>query len=156
MRTISLRSAQLSDSLAAKALPMAHKELADILNLAKEIGGAEFDGELRHWDVSFFSERLKEQRFNLKDEELRPYFSLENSLKGLFGISNKLFDITIKEGEKGEEDVWNDDVQYFNVYDAKGEKIAAFFLDPYSRPSNKRGGAWMDTCISKSKVSERS
>ena len=106
------------------------------------------DGELKHWDIGFWAERLREQRYDFTDEQLRPYFPLSRVLDGLFALLSKLFDITIRSAD-GEAAVWNPDVRFFRVFDGDGtaKPIAAFFLDPYSRPENKRSGAWMDTCL---------
>jgi oligopeptidase A len=107
------------------------------------------------WDTTYWSERLKETKFDLKEEELRPYFALDNVLAGMFGLCERLFNIEIKKAD-GETEVWNDDVSFFNVYDKDSEKhIASFYLDPYSRPADKRGGAWVDVCIGKSEAVNR-
>lgn len=148
---------ELSDLILEKALPAAEKELAEILALAKKTqpdvyGDVE---KLMPWDTTFFSERLKEQKFDLTDEELRPYFALPNVLEGLFGLVERIFNIRVKAAD-GEAEVWHQDVGFFNVYDGDSDKhIASFYLDPYSRPENKRGGAWMDVCIGKSEAVKR-
>jgi oligopeptidase A len=70
----------------------------------------------------------------------------------MFGLANRLFGVTI-EAADGQAQVWHPDVRFFNIKDtASGEHIASFYLDPYSRPADKRGGAWMDVCLGKSKV----
>jgi len=112
----------------------------------QEIQEAPDAQELRHWDILFWAERLREARFHYTDEELRPYFSLERVLEGLFGLSRRLFGIQIDAAD-GETPVWHEDVRFFRVRDEAGQPIAAFFLDPYSRPAEKRGGAWMDECV---------
>lgn len=102
---------------------------------------------LKHWDIAFWAERLREQRYDYTDEQLRPYFPLPRVLDGLFSLLTKLFGITIRAAD-GEASVWHPDVRFFRMCDADGNKpLAAFYLDPYSRPENKRGGAWMDTCL---------
>ena len=88
----------------------------------------------------------------MTQEELRPYFALPAVLDGMFGLLDRLFGVTV-EAADGEAEVWNEDVRFFKIYEKNGDAkkhIASFFLDPYSRPENKRGGAWMDTCIGKS------
>jgi len=147
---------ELTDLMAAKAVPAAQKELEEVTALAREQGGEEYAedklAKLEPWDVTFWSERLKESKFDMTEEELRPYFALPAVLDGMFGLLNRLFGVTVKEA-KGDAEVWNDDVQFFKIFDSKtDEHIASFFLDPYSRPENKRGGAWMDVCIGKSEA----
>ena len=107
---------------------------------------------LNPWDISYYCEKIKEEKLGLKEEDLKPYFSLDNVLEGLFGVANNLFDIVIKES-KGEVDVWDKDVKYFRIYNkGSDEEIASFYLDPYSRPGEKNGGAWMNNCVDKSKL----
>jgi len=144
---------ELTEMLRAKAYPAALQELAELTAFAKERG---FTGEaLALWDVPFWSERLSEHTFGFEEEELRPYFALDNVLDGLFGLCTRLFGVTIERSD-GEAEVWHPDVGFFKVLDeASGEHLASFFLDPYARPENKRGGAWMGTCVGKSKVLER-
>ncbi|MBW3540060.1 MAG: M3 family metallopeptidase [Planctomycetes bacterium] len=102
--------------------------------------------EFAHWDVAFWSERLRERRYEYTDEELRPYFPLQRVLDGLFGLAERLFDVTVRSAD-GEAPVWHKDVRFFKVFDRSRGHIASFYLDPYSRPENKRGGAWMDECF---------
>ena len=133
---------ELSDLILEKALPAAEKELAEITALAREQGGDEYSEEnlekLMPWDTTFWSERLKESKFELTEEETRPYFALPAVLDGMFSLVSRIFNIEVKEGEA---EVWNEDVKFFNVYDKdSGKHIASFYLDPYSRPANKRGG----------------
>lgn len=148
---------ELSDLIADKALPAALKELDEITSLAKEKGGEVYANleKLQPWDTTFWSERLKESKFELKEEELRPYFALPSVLEGMFGLVKRIFNVEVRPAD-GEAEVWNDDVSFFNVYDvSSGDHIASFFLDPYSRPADKRGGAWMDVCIGKSDACKR-
>ncbi len=99
------------------------------------------------WDVEFLSERLREARFNFTEEELRPYFPLPVVLEGLFALLKRLFGITVTPAN-GTAPVWHKDVMFFHV-DRDGQRVASFYLDAYSRPENKRGGAWADECISR-------
>jgi oligopeptidase A len=145
---------ELTDLIAAKALPAAEKELTEITALAREKGGDEYS-ELKHWDVTYWSERLKESKFELTEEETRPYFALPAVLDGMFQLVSRIFDIEVQSAD-GEEQVWHPDVRFFKVFDKEsGKHIASFFLDPYSRPENKRGGAWMNVCIGKSEACNR-
>ena len=151
--------AELSDLILEKALPAAIRELDEITSVARAKGGDEYsEGNLEKlmpWDTTFWSERLKESKFDLKEEELRPYFALPSVLDGMFGLIERLFNVNVK---KIDEDVecWNPDVSFYNLYDKdSGKHIASFYLDPYSRPEDKRGGAWMDVCIGKSDACEK-
>ena len=138
--------ADLSELIRAQALPAAEQELAAILELAKTSEPdiyANVD-KLMPWDTTFWSERLKESKFDLTEEETRPYFALPAVLDGMFALVSRLFQVEVR---KSSAEVWNDDVSFFDVYDKKTDKqLASVYLDPYSRPANKRGGAWMDTC----------
>ncbi len=120
-------------------------DLKDLKTLAADRGQK---SPIAHWDVAFWAERLREERFDLSDEQLRPYFPLERVLEGLFALTSRLFGITV-EAADGEVPTWHEDVRYFRVRDEAGQQIAAFYLDPYSRPEDKRGGAWMDECLSR-------
>lgn len=148
---------ELSDLVLEKALPAAYSELEAVSNYARENGGEEYEKleKLMPYDVTFWSERFKEAKYALKEEELRPYFKFEAVLGGMFGLVDRIFGIKVVPAD-GEAEVWNDDVRFFKVLDKEsGEHIASFYLDPYSRPADKRGGAWMDTCIGKSAALER-
>jgi len=94
---------------------------------------------------------LREQRYDFNDEELRPYFPLPRVLDGLFALVQGLFSIQIRPAD-GEAPGWHEDVRFFRVYDDQERPIAAFYLDPYSRPAEKRGGAWMDECVGRSRM----
>ncbi|WP_204106022.1 MULTISPECIES: M3 family metallopeptidase [Spirulina sp. CCY15215] len=137
---------QLLEELRSPAYEASQKELAEL----KEF--AQLD-DLKPWDIPFWSERQREEKFALNAEELRPYFPLPQVLDGLFGLIQRLFGVTISRAN-GQTSVWHEDVGYFQVKDETGEAIAYFFLDPYSRPAEKRGGAWMDDCICRRKIKE--
>ncbi len=143
---------QLLDELRAAALPAAQKELIELEACAKKHGAPEAS-QLKPWDVNFWAERLRQERFDLDQEALRPWFPLPQVLEGLFGLCERLFGIRIQNGD-GEAPIWHQDVRYFRVLDANGSDLAAFYLDPYSRPASKRGGAWMDECLTRSKSLE--
>lgn len=147
---------ELSNLILDKALPAAERELEEITAFARANGGEEYSEDklekLMPWDTTFWSERLKESKFDLKEEELRPYFALDSVLGGMFGLVERIFNVEVKKAD-GEAEVWNPDVSFFKVFDKDtGKHIASFFLDPYSRPADKRGGAWMDVCIGKSEA----
>jgi len=133
------RARELLEQLRAASFAAARADLADVQAHAAAAG---FAGELRHWDVSFYAERLKEAKYAISDEELRPYFPLPAVLDGLFAVAKRLFDVDI-EAADGQAPVWHADVRFFKVKKG-GQDKAFFYLDPYSRPAEKRGGAWMD------------
>jgi len=143
---------QLLEELRAAALPAAQTELIELEACAKKHGAPEAS-QLKPWDVNFWAERLRQERFDLDQEALRPWFPLPQVLEGLFGLCERLFGIRIQSGD-GEAPIWHQDVRYFRVLDANGSDLAAFYLDPYSRPDSKRGGAWMDECLIRSKSIE--
>ncbi|MEZ4742179.1 MAG: M3 family metallopeptidase [Bdellovibrionota bacterium] len=134
---------KLENELRVTAWEHAKGELEDLKEIARNNGK---NDEITVWDLSFWSKRLQEKRFQFTDEELRPYFSFPNVLEGLFQLVKRIFDIEIKSAD-GETSVWHKDVKFFKVFDNQNSHIASFYLDPYSRPENKRGGAWMNDCI---------
>jgi oligopeptidase A len=136
---------RLLEELREASWDAAHRDHADLGALAREAGAPEAEA-LRQWDVPYWAERLRQRRFDFSDEMLRPYFPLPHVLDGLFALSGRLFDVRIHAAD-GEAPVWHPDVRFFRVTDADGTPIAAFYLDPYSRPQEKRGGAWMDECV---------
>jgi oligopeptidase A len=115
--------------------------------------GAEEASDLKQWDVSFWAERQREEKFAFSAEELRPYFPLPQVLDGLFALVKRLFGVTVTAAD-GQAPVWHPDVRYFQIADDTDTPIAYFYLDPYSRPEEKRGGAWMDECIGRAKLTE--
>jgi oligopeptidase A len=149
-------------SLARKMAP----DVAAVENLLEELRAASYDAakrefetlkvfaqtdDLKHWDLSFWAERQREAKFAFNAEELRPYFPLPQVLEGLFGLAKRIFDVTITPAD-GQASLWHEDARYFQVANHVGEPIAYFYLDPYSRPGEKRGGAWMDECINRGKI----
>ena len=126
--------------LVARAKPIAEKEYAELVSYAKEVAGID---DLAAWDVSYFSEKLRQQRYAVSQEELKPYFPEDTVIKGLFTVVNKLYGIVIN--ERHDVDVWHQDVRFFEVMDDEGAPCGQFYLDLYAR-EHKRGGAWMDGC----------
>lgn len=139
---------KLLEELRQASYNAAVNDLQTLQAYAKSKGETE---PLQHWDISFWAERQREEKFDFNAEELRPYFPLEQVLTGLFDLSKRIFGVTITPAD-GEASVWHPDVRYFQVADETGTPIAHFFLDPYSRPAEKRGGAWMDECIARARV----
>eukprot|EP00811_Abedinium_folium_P025780 NODE_3704_length_1998_cov_5.353287.p1 GENE.NODE_3704_length_1998_cov_5.353287~~NODE_3704_length_1998_cov_5.353287.p1 ORF type:complete len:584 (-),score=185.76 NODE_3704_length_1998_cov_5.353287:73-1824(-) len=144
---------QLTADLFDVARPAAERELAELQSFAAERG---HKGDLKHWSVAFWSERLKEERLSYDEEALRPYFALPRVLNGMFGVASRLFGVQIEQVPGDEVDRWHPDVMVFNVHDGHtNEHMATFFLDPYSRPGDKRGGAWMCPAIGRSRALNR-
>ena len=140
--------------LREKSYPAAQREFAELIRYAKEKGCDEMD----LWDVPYWSERLREEKYQFEEEELRVYFPLENVLTGMFTLIERLFGVRIVAAD-GEQQVWHPDVRFFKIYESNAPSdappIAGFYLDPYSRPGEKNGGAWMNVCVGKSKVLKR-
>ncbi len=150
----------LMEELRLASYDAAVRELADIKAFAQDSLETSLDSsspskippdikppDIKQWDLPFWSERMREREFDLSDEALRPYFPLPRVLEGLFGLAERLFGIRISAADN-QAPIWHPDVRYFQVADAdQGEVIAHFYLDPFSRPAEKRGGAWMDECI---------
>ena len=136
---------RLLEELRSASFGAAARDMADLADLARSRGASEAQS-LRNWDVAFWSERLREERYDYSDEALRPYFPLPRVLDGLFALAGRLFGVRITAAD-GEAPVWHPDVRFFRVADTSGTPVAAFYLDPYSRPAEKRGGAWMDECV---------
>eukprot|EP00596_Hydrurales_sp_CCMP1899_P005259 CAMPEP_0119039880 /NCGR_PEP_ID=MMETSP1177-20130426/9621_1 /TAXON_ID=2985 /ORGANISM="Ochromonas sp, Strain CCMP1899" /LENGTH=694 /DNA_ID=CAMNT_0007004339 /DNA_START=199 /DNA_END=2283 /DNA_ORIENTATION=- len=143
---------ELTDMLRSKAYPAAQVEMKELEAFAK---GRGFQRKIELWDVTYWSERLREASYEFEEEQLRAYFSLPKVLEGLFALAERLFGVKI-EAADGDAQVWCEDVRFFKISDSTtGEHIANFFLDPFSRPADKRGGAWMDVCLGKSQVLNR-
>lgn len=123
------------------------RDLEDIKQLRATRGET---ATLNLWDIAFWAERLREQRYAYTDDELRPYFPFEKVLDGLFQLLGRLFDVSIK--QRTDVSVWHPDVRFYDVLNSSGNQVASFYLDPYSRPENKRGGAWMDDCLGRRKT----
>ncbi|WP_298137106.1 M3 family metallopeptidase [Acidiferrobacter sp.] len=124
--------------LARRARPAALKELADLEAMAQADGVV-----LEAWDMAYYSERLKERRYQFSEEDLRPYFPLPRVLEGLFTLTERLYGVRVERREGVE--VWHPDVLFYEIVDADGAPRAQFYLDLYAR-ERKRGGAWMDEC----------
>lgn len=125
------------NDLLEKAKPAAEKEFAELTAFAKELDGID---HLEKWDSAYYSEKLKQKKFNLDDEKLKPYFKLENVLQGAFTIAEKLYGITFK--EIFDIDKYHEDVKTYEVLDFEGNLVSLFYADFFPR-KGKRNGAWM-------------
>ncbi|MBW3517663.1 M3 family metallopeptidase [Flavobacterium sp. NKUCC04_CG] len=125
------------NDLLQKAAPAAKKEFAELRDFARELDQID---HLEKWDGPYYSEKLKQQRFNLDDEILKPYFQLEKVLNGAFEVAHRLYQLHFKEVFTIEK--YHEDVQTFEVTDSNNRLIAIFYTDFFPRKS-KRNGAWM-------------
>lgn len=129
--------------LAKKSHKQGEKEVNELRDYAKNFGC----NDLQPWDVAFYSEKLKQERYSYSEEELRPYFPENVVIRGMFECANRLYGITLKE-RLGVE-VWNDNVKCFDVYEDKfGSRIGSLYMDLYAK-AGKNGGAWMDECLTR-------
>jgi oligopeptidase A len=122
--------------LARRCMPAARREFSDL----EEFAGR----KLNAWDMAFYGERLKESRFKVSQEALRPYFPLPKVLSGLFALVRRLYGIAVR--ERAGVGTWHPSVRYYDLLDQHEQIVAGFYLDPYSR-TEKRSGAWMDECV---------
>lgn len=118
--------------------PTAEKEIAEIEETAKKIEGNDF--EIMPWDFSYYSEKLKNEKYKFDEESLRPYFKLENVISGVFGLATKLYGITFEENKSIP--VYHPDVNAYEVKDKDGSFLAVLYADFHPR-AGKRSGAWM-------------
>ncbi|MEK6749642.1 MAG: oligopeptidase A [Pseudomonadota bacterium] len=125
--------------LAARSKKQAHQELKELREFAAQCGAP----ALEAWDVPYYAEKLRQQKFSISQEELKPYFPQPQVVAGMFAIVKKLFGIDIR--EKPGLDVWHKDVEFFEIFDAQNVLRGQFYLDLFAR-AHKRGGAWMDEC----------
>jgi len=124
--------------LGQRSKPFAEQDLQALKAYAAEKGCA----DLQSWDVGYYSEQLRQHRYAISQEELKPYFPIDRVLQGMFGVVEKLYGIQLR--ETSDFDRWHPDARLFEVIE-QGEVTGQFFLDLYAR-SHKRGGAWMDGC----------
>ncbi|MET0293282.1 MAG: M3 family metallopeptidase [Steroidobacteraceae bacterium] len=122
--------------LAKAARPAAEREFAELTAFAGR--------KLEAWDVSYYSERLQQERYSIAQEELRPYFPLPRVLDGLFAVIERLFEVKLARRE--DVGLWHPDARYYDIFASNGDRLGGFYLDPYAR-QNKRSGAWMDECV---------
>lgn len=129
--------------LAARARPVAKKELEELRRYAAD--ELKIDN-LEPWDVGFAAERLRQQRYALDEEQIKPYFPASAAIDGLFMVVERLYGVRFV--PRDDVDTWNKDVKYYDLVNADGSVFAGAYLDMYAR-SGKRGGAWMDVAVSR-------
>ncbi|WP_295612690.1 oligopeptidase A [uncultured Lamprocystis sp.] len=132
------------NDLADRSLAQARQELAEVQAFAREHHGME---TLEPWDLTYYGEKLRLHRYQISQEELRPYFPVSRVLTGLFEVAQRLFGVRIEESQTFE--TYHPDVRFFEIRDQETRQLRGqFYLDAFARP-NKRGGAWMDVCTNR-------
>ena len=131
------------EDLASKAKPFATKDMGDLKNYGHKLN----INDIEVWDIAYFSEKIKEERFNFSEQEIKNYFPDYKVIEGLFKVVETIYGIYIK---KEITEVWHKDVKFYTITNSSNQIIGSFYLDLYAR-KNKRGGAWMDEAISKFK-----
>ena len=134
------------NDLLVHARPVAHKELEEITEYARQLNHSD---ELQRWDLSFYSEKLKKEKYAVDDEILKPFFQLEKVIEGVFAVSNKLYGLVYKHNSTI--DTYHPDVQVYEVEDEFGNHVGVFYCDFFPR-SGKRNGAWMTSYRQQKKV----
>lgn len=136
---------QFLRDLGQRSRPHAEQDLSELRAFAAERGCT----DLQAWDVGYYAEQLRQHRYAISQEQLRPYFPVDTVINGMFAIVQRLYGIELR--EVGEFERWHKDARLFEVLE-NGQRIGRFFLDLYAR-SNKRGGAWMDGCRDRRRLS---
>ena len=135
------------NDLAERSLPLAKQELDELRAFARQTHGMD---ALESWDIGYYSEKLQQHKYAISQEELKPYFPEDKVLSGMFAVVERLYGFKII--ERHDIDVWHKDVRFFEISDANGVR-GQFYLDLYARPQ-KRGGAWMDDCVTRMQTVE--
>lgn len=139
---------ELLDELEKAARPVAESERQALEQYLVSHGLGE---KLEPWDVAFVSERLREAQYDYDSEALRAYLQMPRVMEGLFSLTERLYGLCIRQVDAGAVPVWDDSVSFYEVL-RDGEVIAGFFVDPYARPGEKRGGAWMNTVVGRNRT----
>ncbi|MFN2382281.1 MAG: oligopeptidase A [Guyparkeria sp.] len=134
--------------LADQAVPKARQEFAELQAFARENGGP---ATLQPWDLAFYGERLREARFSISQEQIKPYFPADQVVEGLFTVVDRLFGIRVR--ERHDVPTWHPDVRFFEIEDRDGNPRGRFYLDLFAR-ANKRGGAWMAGAIQRRRLDD--
>ena len=135
------------NNLIERTKKYAEQEYEELTLFAKETANVP---RLQAWDVVYYSEKLRQKKFDISQEELRAYFSVNQVIEGLFAITEKLYGVTINQREGVQ--IWHKDVMFYDILNQEGEISGSFYLDLFAR-RHKRGGAWMDECIVRKKTS---
>lgn len=144
----------LFDQLESAARPAAEREYAELRRFMGDQGAAEAD-DPQAWDIAFWTERLQETRYGYDEERLRNYFQMPKVFDGLFALVERLYGLRVRRAAADAVPVWDESVRFFEVLNGQGddaEIIAGLYVDPYARPGEKRGGAWMNTVVDRSRL----
>ena len=133
------RALEFEENLTARTRPAFERENSELEDFYRQHAGPDA-GQLKPWDIAFWAEKQRAARYDLDDEELRPYFPVEHVLSGLYEVAHRLFGITVTEAQAP---VWHPEVRFYEMRDEAGEHVASFYTDWFPRDS-KRGGAWMN------------
>lgn len=131
------------DTLAKRAKPYAERDMQELVAYANKLGIS----DMQAWDVAYVSEKLREEKYAFSDQEVKQYFPEDKVLAGLFKVTETIFGVQVR---KADAPVWHPDASFYQISDAQNKPIAYFYLDLYAR-NHKRGGAWMDECITRRK-----
>ena len=129
------------DTLAKRAKPYAERDMQELTAYAKKLG----INDMQAWDVGYVSEKLREDKYAFSDQEVKQYFPENKVLAGLFKVTETIFGVQVR---KTDAPVWHADASFYEISDSQNKPIAYFYLDLYAR-NGKRGGAWMDECITR-------
>lgn len=132
--------------LAARSKGIAEKEFSELALFAKEQFGI---SKLQPWDINYYADKLKQHKFSISEDDLKPYFPAKQAIDGLFSVVGKLFGLTVSSVEGVP--VWHPDVSYYEIRDSNDTLRGGFYFDLYAR-ENKRGGAWMDVCVPRQRL----
>ena len=141
---------ELFDQLETAARPAAELEYAKLLEFMREQGAVAADNP-QPWDMGYWMEKLREARYAYDSERLREYFQMPLVFDGLFALTDKLYGVEIRRVESTAVPLWDDAVEFFEVR-KQGSVIAGFFVDPFARPGEKRGGAWHNGALDRSRL----
>ncbi len=136
------------EDLADKSWRQARKDFADLQSFAKQYHGI---NNLQSWDLTYYSEKMRQHFYQLSQEEVKAYFPITRVLPGLFAVVEKLYGLQIS--EISDFDSWHPDVHFFQIHDEFGVLRGKFYFDLYAR-TKKRGGAWMDDCVGRKKIND--
>jgi oligopeptidase A len=139
----------LLEELETAARPVAEAELQALTEYSATLSNTAARPE--PWDIAYLAEHLRQERYDYDSEALREYFQMPRVLDGLFALTERLYGLDIRQQESAEVPVWDESVTFYEVLN-EGEIIAGFYVDPYARPGEKRGGAWMNTVVGRSRV----
>jgi oligopeptidase A len=136
------------DDLALRSKPFAERDMQEATQFARdELGMA----EVRAWDVSYVSEKLRQRRYSFSDQEVKQYFREDEVLAGMFGVVEAIYGLKVRAADA---ETYHPTVRFFEIVDGAGNRVGQFYLDLYARDS-KRGGAWMDDAINRRRIGKR-